>query len=322
MALTDFKVFNQYLYEATIETVAQEIDKFNAASNGAIVLSAEGFDGDFMREAMFSSLHTAQRRVDRYAAASTPSETPLAQIQENSVKVAGGFGPIVWRPADIAWIQENEAQAVELISRNLAEAIMQDQLNTGIASCVAAISNVAGLTNDVSATTAVTYVAMNNAHALFGDRSAAIIASIMNGATYHNLVGQNLTNATRLYEFQGVLIVDILGKPTVITDAPALLEAGVPNKAKVLSLVAGAIVISDAGDLITNIETNNGENVIKTSLQADYTFGVGLKGYSWDIGNGGASPSDAELATGTNWDQEATSVKDTSGVITIGNADL
>lgn len=40
-----------------------------------------------------------------------------------------------------------------------------------------------------------------------------------------------------------------------------------------------------------------------------------------DIANGGKSPTDAELATGSNWDQVATSIKDTAGVLTIGNAD-
>jgi hypothetical protein len=48
MALVDMKVFNQYVREATIETLAQMVDKFNAASGGAIQLSTEGFGGDFV----------------------------------------------------------------------------------------------------------------------------------------------------------------------------------------------------------------------------------------------------------------------------------
>jgi hypothetical protein len=321
MALSDLKVFSQYIKETTIETVAQEIEKFNAASNGAIVLSATGFDGDFLQESMFASLHAAQRRVDRYAANGAASSTSLAEIQDNSVKVAGGFGPILWEPAQFDWIRQNEAAAIEAISRNLSEAIMKDQLNTGIASAVAAISNVAGLVNDVSATGAVTYTAMNDAHAKFGDRSMALVASIMNGATYHKLVGQNLANATRLFEANGVMVVDILGKATIVTDAPALLESGTPNKAKVLSLASGGIVVSDAGNLLTNIEQSNGKLRIETTMQADYDFGIGLKGYAWDTANGGKSPTDAELATGTNWDKYVTSDKDTAGVLTIGDAD-
>jgi hypothetical protein len=52
-------------------------------------------------------------------------------------------------------------------------------------------------------------------------------------------------------------------------------------------------------------------------MQADYTFGLGLKGYAWDTGNGGKSPTDADLTTGSNWDKIATSVKHTAGVVTL-----
>lgn len=321
MALSDLKVFSQYIKETTIETVAQEIEKFNGASNGAILLSATGFDGDYLQESMFASLHAAQRRVDRYAANAAQSSTSLSEIQANSVKVGGGFGPILWEPAQFDWIRQNEAAAIEAISRNLSEAIMKDQLNTGIASAIAAIENVAALVNDVSATSAITYTAMNGAHAKFGDRSMSLVASIMDGATYHKLVGQNLANAERLYVADGILVVDILGKATIVTDAPAFQEAGVPNKAKALSLVNGGIVISDAGSLVTNIEQSNGKQRIETTMQADYDFGVGVKGFAWDLTNGGKSPTDAELATGTNWDQYVTSIKDTAGVLTIGDAD-
>jgi len=30
---------------------------------------------------------------------------------------------------------------------------------------------------------------------------------------------------------------------------------------------------------------------------------MGILGYAWDISNGGRSPSDAAVATGTNWDK-------------------
>ena len=94
MALSDMKVFNGYVREAAIETLAQMVDKFNGASGGALQLSTQGFDGDYMMRSSFSSLHSAQRRVDRYATNTLASATALAQIQHNTVKVAGGFGPI------------------------------------------------------------------------------------------------------------------------------------------------------------------------------------------------------------------------------------
>lgn len=320
MSLTNMKVFNQYLMDATAETLGQQIQKFNQASNGAIVLTSMAFEGDFFQRSFYAALHTAQRRVDRYAAQSTAAATALSQLQENSVKVAGGFGPIVFEPGQMTWIQKNEAEAIAVISGQLAEAIVADQLNSGIAAAVAAISNVAGATNDVSATAGISYAALNTAHALFGDSSMALVAQVMNGATYHKLIGANLTNTPQLFQAQNVLVVDILGKAVVVTDAPALYEAGRLNKQKVLSLASGGITVMDGSDVITNIDTRNGQTRIETTMQADYTFGLGLKGYAWDTASGGKSPTDAELATGANWDKVVTDIKHTAGVITIGDA--
>ena len=320
MSLTNMKVFNQYLMDATAETLGQQIQKFNQASNGAIVLTSMAFEGDFFQRSFYAALHTAQRRVDRYAAQSSAAATALSQLQENSVKVAGGFGPIVFEPGQMTWIQKNEAEAIAVISGQLAEAIVADQLNSGIAAGVAAISNVAGATNDVSATAGISYAALNTAHALFGDSSMALVAQVMNGATYHKLIGANLANTPQLFQAQNVLVVDILGKAVVVTDAPALYEAGTPNKQKVLSLASGGITVMDGSDVITNIDTRNGQTRIETTMQADYTFGLGLKGYAWDTASGGKSPTDAELATGANWDKVVADIKHTAGVITIGDA--
>ncbi|MGK0158904.1 major capsid protein [Pseudomonas mosselii] len=320
MALSNMKVFSEYLKRTTIETLAQDVEKFNASSAGAIRLTTQGIDGDFLQESFWAGLHGAQRRVDRYAANGNQASTPLAQKQYDSVKIAGGFGPILWEPSQLSWIQKNPEEALEVISRNLSEAIMADQLNTAISALAGAIGNQPSATNDVSATAGVTYVAINNAHALFGDASQRLVAQVMTGAMYHKLVGQNLANAERLFQFSGVQVVDILGKAVIITDAPALYEAGTPNKQKVLSLADGAAVVMDGSDLITNIETSNGKERIETTMQADYTFGLGLKGYTWDTANGGKSPTNAELSTGTNWDLVANSIKASAGVLTIGDA--
>lgn len=321
MALSQMQVFNEYFIGPTIETLGQMIDKFNGASGGAIQLTTTGFTGDFLQESFFQAIHSARRRVDRYAAQANVTPTDLTQLRHDGVKVAGGFGPIRYEPSQMTWLQQPTARGIEVASRNFAEALLQDQLNTAIAALVAAISNQASATNDISAGTnaVVTYDTINGAHAKFGDRSGDIVANIMTGSMYHKLIGQNLANATRLFQAQGVTVVDILGKVAVVTDAPALSEAGSPGKDKVLGLVPGAAIVYDAGDVISNIQTNNGQTRIETTMQVDYTFGLSLKGYSWDTANGGKSPTDAELATGSNWDKVATDIKHTAGVIVIGD---
>lgn len=327
MSLSQMQVFNQYIMPATIETLGQMVEKFNAASNGAIRLTTEGFDGDFLQESFFAAIHSAQRRVDRYAAQGSVSPTDLTQLKHSTVKVAGGFGPIRFEPSQLTWLNKPTTEGIEVASRNFAEALLKDQLNTAIAALQAAIRQ-QGATTTVTVSdgtdSPVTYTAIDRSHALFGDRSMDLVAEVMTGAMYHRLIRQNLGNAERLFVSGGVTVVDILNKAVIVTDAPSLTIPLVADPAAVaqdivLSLAEGAATVSDAGDLISNIETSNGQTRIETTMQVDYTFGLGLKGYTWDEANGGKSPTDAELATGTNWDKVATDIKHTAGVAAIGD---
>ena len=320
MAQSDMVVFNQYFMPAIYETLAQDIEKFNAASGGAIRLTAAGNVGDYLQESFYDALHGAQRRVDRYAANGAASSTALSQTQKTMVKVAGGFGPILFEPGQMTWLQKPTAEAIDVISRQFSEAMMQDMLNTTIAAGVAAIENNANTTNDVSGGASVDYRAINDAHALFGDRSGNIVCDVMRGSMFHKLIDLNLTNTERLFESDGVTVVGILNKLIVVTDAPALLDTTpTPDQDKVLSLVQGGLEVRDPGNPIVNIETTNGKERIETTMQADYDFTIGVKGYTWDETNGGKSPTDAEIATGTNWDKVVSSDKMTAGVITIGD---
>ncbi|EPB7006330.1 TPA: hypothetical protein VDW37_002219 [Pseudomonas aeruginosa] len=326
MALSDMEVFNTYFMPATVETLSQMVERFNAASGGAILLTTDGFDGDFLQTSFYAGLAGARRRVNRYGTNDAVTPVDLTQLKHNTVKVAGGFGPVRYEPSQMTWLRKPTAEGVEVASRYFAESLLQDQLNTAVAALVAAISNQgAATTVDVSGAKKVDYIAVNDSHALFGDHSSQLIAQVMDGAQFHAFIGQNLTNAQQLFQSNGVRVVDILGRLIVVTDAPALYTPAVsdpaaPAKRRVLSLTQGAATVHDARDLISNIETSNGKERIETTLQIDYSFGVGLRGYAWDVANGGASPDDAALSTGANWDKVATSVKHTAGVLAVGQA--
>lgn len=319
MSLTNMKVFNETIQTLAIEALDQLIDQFNAASAGAIVLTAEGFQGDFIMRNMFSSLASARRRVDRYASNGAQAATSLAQLQSIGVKVAGGFGPVLFEPAQFDWMNLNPAAAVEAIATSLAEGMLQDQLNTGIAAAVAAIEAQTTATTYDTNTGPINYADLNLAHAKFGDASTSIVADVIHSQTYHGLIGLNLANAAQLFQAGGVTVVDILNKRMVVTDAPALLEtpSTTTNDIKALGLTAGAVTVYDGSELVTNIATTNGKLRIETTFQADYAFGVALRGYAWDTSAGGKSPTDAELATGSNWTKIATSIKHTAGVLVI-----
>ncbi|WP_302356673.1 major capsid protein [Alcaligenes sp. YSL9] len=322
MSLSQMEVFNKYFMPATIETLAQMVDKFNAASNGSIVLTTEGFEGDFVMTSFFKNLSNARRRVDRYGTNNAVTPIDLSQDKFVAVKIAGGFGPVRYEPSQMTWLNKPTAEGVEVASRAFAELLLQDQLNTVIAALVAAIGNQgAAATVDVSASKKVDYLTVNESHALFGDHSSQIVAQVMDGIQYHNFIALNLANAQTLFQAGNVRVVDILGRPSIVTDAPALFTAAAaedPAKRRVLSLTTGAALVRDPRNLVSNVETSNGKERIETTLQIDYDFTVGLKGYAWDMANGGKSPTDSEIATGSNWDLVVSSIKHSAGVMAEG----
>ena len=324
MALANMQVYDEQIRLRTIELLGQDLQKFNAASAGTIVLDMASWMGNYTRESFYNSLASAQRRVDRNAAQSAAAETALSEKEMVGVKVAGGFGPVVFEPSQLTWLSSSPQEAINVIAQGFADALLADQLNTVVGCAVAAIENFPALVNDVSAETAgagaLTQSVINGSHAKFGDMSGMLRADIMTGAAYHKLIEKGLANGERLFESSNVTVQSILGKTLVVSDIPALLEAGTPNKTKVLSLVAGALIVDNSSDIITNLDTSNGQTRIETTWQADYSFGVKLKGYAWQTA-AGSSPDDAALFTGANWSNVMTSVKHTAGTLAVADID-
>ena len=318
MSQADMIIFNQEFAPAISDTLAQMINAFNESSGGAIVLEMSGNMGDYINQSFYDLLAT--RRVDRYAANTSEANTDLSQSEHVSVKVAGGMGPIAYLPSQMTWLRKPTDEGIEVFSRQFAELLLQDQLNTCILSAVSGIGNNALAVNDVSGGAVITQSAINGGHAKFGDASQRLITDVMTGSVYHKLISQGLTNTEQLFQSGNVTVVGILGKRVVVTDAPALLNTTpTPDQDIVLSLVSGGLTVKDPADPIVNIQTNNGNKMIETTMQADYDFTLDLKGYSWDKSNGGASPVDADLATGSNWDLDTADVKNTAGTLTIGD---
>ena len=221
----------------------------------------------------------------------------------------------------MTWLNEDPASAIRAISEGFADALLADQLNTSVGAAVAAVSGQAALVNDVSASAGLTLNALNNSHAKFGDQSQLLVTDVMTGAAWHKLVDKALTNSSQLFVSGNVMVVDVLGKRYVVSDIPALYEAGSPNKSKVLSVTASGIIVDNTSDIIANMDTANGSTRIQTTWQADYSFGLKLKGYSWDVANGGKSPIDSELFTASNWDKAVAENKHTLGTLAIVDAD-
>jgi hypothetical protein len=318
MGIANFSVFNDNASDATIEMLNQRIDLFNNAQ-GMIQLSTVERKGDFFERAQWD-MDDAHDTIDIYATNATRASTEINQIQQNDVKVQWVYGPIAWRGAEMAWINKSESEALAIVSQRMTDLSFQKMLNNSVGAMVSAVETNTAVTNDVSASANISQEALNSTYALMGDRQGSLVGNVMHSSAYNKLIGDALANSAQLFTAGNVQVIDIQGKQSIIADIPSLYVTGTPDKHKVLSLKEGAINCYDGGKLMTNLQVNNGKNMIEATFQANGNYMVSLDGYSWDETNGGKSPLDAELATGTNWDKYVRYDKNTGGVLLVGDA--
>ena len=319
MALSDMQVFSDFVYTAATETIRQQVDLFNAASQNTLVLRAGANVGDYANQISYKLINGLVRRRNAHGSGDI-ANAPLAQQTHIGVKVAGGTVEVLFEPQQFGWIQKNPEEAGVVIGEQLARGMLQDQVNTAIMALKAAFNQNAPVKYDGSAAT-LNLKALVRAAGLFGDRMDDIRAWVIHSKSMTDLFENALTNSEELFRFETVRIVqDGFGRVFVMTDSPALYNdnnttTSADDKYYTLGLATQAAEIQDNGDLYTHLEERNGKENIIRSWQAEWTYNLALKGYAWDTTAGGKSPTDAALGTGTNWDQLAADIKDTAGVL-------
>lgn len=319
MALSNLKVFNDFVYTVFTETENQNIDLFNAASNNGLRLVSERNRGDFSHEVLYAKIAGLVRRRNAYGNATVPTLS-LGHKDKISVKVATGAGPVDLSDYMWNWIQVNPEEAAMAVGEQLAADSLKDKVDTGIGAAYAAIVQNTSLVTDVTSLTDNKCSLRNLALASgkFGDAGSRIRAWVMHSVPANDLLVSAIDNGNHLFTFDTIQIYrDASGRPIIVTDSPFLVTtAGSPavSTYHVLGLQEDGVRIEDNGDFKFNIDERNGnENILKT-WQAEWSYNVSVKGYSWDTATGG-SPTTAALTTSSNWDKYSTDNKDTAGVL-------
>lgn len=320
MALSDLAVYSEYAYSAMTEILDQQINLFNGASDGTIILRPAAHQGDFSDEAFFAKIVGGTvRRRNAYGTGAIANKS-LRHLVDTSVKVAAGTPEIELDPSQFKWIQQNPQVAGAAMGQQMAVDSMADMLNTGIGATVAALSQTASNVNDVTGVAGkdkATFVNLTNTTNKIGDRAAMIRAWVMHSSPMNDLFVNALSNAERLFQYGTVGVTrDPFGRLFVISDSPALqwTTAAPDSGYWTLGLQTGALYIGQNNDFTAAEMQKTGQENIQHTYQAEWSYNVGVMGYSWDKTNGGKSPNDAALFTSTNWDQYATSHKDLAGV--------
>lgn len=321
MALSDLAVYSEYAYSAMTEVLAQQIDLFNSAAGNTVILAPAAHQGDFSDTAFFAKISGGTvRRRNAYGTGAV-TEKVLTHLVDTAVKVAAGTPPIRLDPGQFKWIQQNPEVAGVAMGQQIAVDTFADMLNTALGAFTVAhlakSTNTLDITGQTSPADKLSFIALANASALLGDGSGgAIEAWIMHSKPMYDLYVNQLTNTEKLFTYGPVNVIrDPFGKLMVMTDSPSLIVTGTPNVYRTLGLKAGAIRIGQNNDFTANEQAINGDENIKRTYQAEWSYELGLMGFAWDKTNGGKSPADSAIFTATNWDSYATSYKDYGGVV-------
>lgn len=319
---TDTKFRDPFFQSGYAETIVQNINAFNAASAGGIVMRTNRKIGDFDYEAFFLNTSGLVSRQDQ-TSTSAATSLKLAQAEIARVKLNRKIGPVDWTRS--AFLKPGlDMNAFRVVAGNQsAAASTQEMLSSGLSAAVAALKNQATNTLTVATSGTLDTGSLIDGLAKYGDAASRIAVWVMHSKAYYNLVKEQALTS----KIEGIANFNVqtgtpvtLNRPVLVTDDPALLVAsGSGSTATVdyftLGLTADAILLEDSEEEYVSFQEILGNEQIMVRMQGEYAYNLGLKGFTWDVGNGAKNPTGAAIATASNWDKVATSFKDLGGVV-------
>lgn len=323
--LSDFKIYEEQFYAGMNEWLQQNSDIFNAASMGAIRFVTNQRKGQYEQESFFKHISSLIVRRD-VTSTSSVTDKKLEQDELVRVKINRRIGPVAVNKDAFRKVGMDPDMFSFVLGQQIAPDIQVDYANTAIASVAAAIRGQSSLVKDrVSATQAQTlrHTYLAEALAKLGDASGRIVCWVMHSKPFYDLVSQSITD--NVFEVGGVVVKTgmpaTLGKPVIVTDSSSLVETSGSSASSyiTLGLTSDAVVIEQSEDQEIVSQLLTGTENIGVRIQGEHSFNVGCKGFAWDMTNGGANPTDAALATSTNWDLKVHDVKLGPGVILLSD---
>jgi hypothetical protein len=318
--ISDFKIYDELVHSGISETLQQN-DEFLRNNNGVIRVIAQERMGEYEKESFYEAI-SASNLVTRQDLTSVAAATDNALTQDENirVKVHRRVGPIAQALKTFKMQNASPEEFSLVLGRQVGKAMSEEMLNRGLAAARAALVATTNVLNDITSATVktVTHTTLLNTLRKFGDAQARVKAWVMHSESFFDLGVQAIADQVDTIASGVITVFNVPGiaRPIYVTDSASLIAtADTPDSYFVLGLAENAIQIveSESAQIVTEVVTGLEQLVVR--YQGEYAYNLGLKGYKWDTANGGANPSDSAVATGSNWDQAATSDKDLAGVV-------
>ena len=315
----DIVLYNEQFNQALVETLAQNAAAFNEVSAFTMIQDIEFIKGLYAQSTFWlENANLVQRRDSTSVAAATDEKFTQAESVEVKLdrkyqvahtldsfrKMGVGLGATT--PEEIG------REMSTAFGLAIANGVQLNMVNDLITALVASI-DAGGALEVGSGVLDFSHTYFTDGKATFGDAGEDVACYVMHSFPFYQLEKLDASNAyeigTRIRVFGEAPGTN--GRPVIVTDAPALALGA--NDFVTLGLMPGAGRVSLAENFVQAFETVTGLDSLVYRMQAEWSTKIGVKGQAWDIATGGANPDNTALATEANWDQVASSVKNTAG---------
>jgi uncharacterized protein YjdB len=309
MAMTvnsDLIIYNDEAQTAYLERIQDNLDVFNASSNGAIVLDNELIQGDFRKRA-FYKLGGGLEHRDVNSEAKVNAKK-IGAGEAVGVKAPWKYGP--YQTTEEAFKRRGRPveEFSQIIGADVADATIEGFIEYATGALKAAIGSNAGMVVTANIETDGKKT-LTRGMRKFGDKFGRIALWVMHSSAYFDIVDEAIAN--KVYEEAGVVIYGglpgTLGKPVLVTDK-APVDA-------IFGLLPNAVVITESqAPGFRSYEVNDEEN-LAIGYRAEGTVNIDVLGYSWKESTGGSNPTLAAVGSAANWVKHSDSNKVTAGVM-------
>lgn len=320
---TDMKFRDPFIQSGYSDVIQQAVEKFNAGSNGTIVLRTDRKPGDYDYAALFANAGGLVSRQDQ-TSISAATAIKMTQAEIASVKVNRKIGPVEWTRS--AFLKAGLSQEAIRVAagEQAAKDVLADMLNNAIRAGRASLDNNAGSTYTIGSNGTLTTAGLVSGLALMGDQAQRVSAWVMHSKAYFDLVGHQIDPANNGDITANTIVVSgmpgSLNRPIIITDSDSLVVTTGSGSAAVtdyytLGLTAGGLVVEDTEEEYITMDEVTGLEQIVMRMQGEFAYNLGVKGFTWDVSNGGKNPTDSAVGTGSNWDKVLGDDKSLAGVV-------
>lgn len=309
--LDTFKIYDKEFQAGVEKALDKNLDVFNTATRGAIILTTESLKGQYEKKAMFKALAQTTIKVRDPESVATIVFDTLDELENIGVKVNRYSAIQKTADAFAKLAQDPDNSFSSIVGVLTADLITMDMIETAVSALMGATqaeaSHVIG-----DGLTDMTFKDINSAQFAYGDQYKNVVSILMHSSTAKAFTDVNIDE--KMDNVGGVTIqngtIASLGLPIIISDIEALtMTAG----KGVLVMTTGAVTVtnSETPRIYTDFDPTTENTMLR--LKREWAVNVACKGVSYTKGT--VNPNNTDLADMASWTVTSSDTKGIGAVI-------